>query len=55
MLREGTFAFISVRLTQMGPDVPVCVRIKKGFIREMGRWDCMKKDMALHLLEKFER
>jgi len=29
MLREGTFAFISVRLTQMGTEVPVCVRIKK--------------------------
>ena len=26
---RGAFAFISVRLTQMGTEVPVCVRIKK--------------------------
>jgi len=26
-----------------------------GFIREMGRWNCIKKDMALHLLKKSER
>jgi hypothetical protein len=24
-------------------------------IRLMGMWSCMKKDMALHFVEKFER
>jgi len=28
---------------------------KFWFIRVMSRWYCIKKDMALHLMEKFER
>jgi|GEM_PF-6505677 len=28
---------------------------KIRFIREMGRWSCIEKDMTLHLLEKSER
>jgi hypothetical protein len=33
---------------------PVRAVTKKGLIRGMSRWDCKKKDMALHLMEKSE-
>ena len=29
--------------------------LKIGFFRVMCRWACIKKDMALHLIEKSER
>jgi hypothetical protein len=31
------------------------LKTKIRFIREMGRWGCIKKDMALHFMEKSER